>query len=76
MPGDASVEELKAALNEVETNLANVRRTAEDIRSGIGEVEDSADRAQLIQSAAEQDGLAEGLEIRRQDLLSRIAKAQ
>ena len=76
MPGDTSVEQLKAELKEVETDLASLRRTAEEIRSGIAEADDPADRGQLIQSAAEQDGLAETMEIRRQDLLSRISAAE
>lgn len=75
MAGDASVEQLRAELKEVENDLANIRRTAAEIRSGVGEADDPADRGQLIQSAAEQDALAENLEVRRRDLLSRIAEA-
>lgn len=75
MAGDASVEQLRAELEEVETDLANIRSTAADIRSGIGEADDPADRGQLIQAAAEQDGLAEGLEQRRRDLIQRISQA-
>jgi hypothetical protein len=75
MAGDASVEQLKAELKEVETDLANIRSTAADIRSGIGEADDPADRGQLIQSAAEQDALAEGMEQRRRDLIRRISEA-
>ncbi|MGI9008219.1 MAG: hypothetical protein ACR2FU_18840 [Streptosporangiaceae bacterium] len=76
MPGDTSVDQLKAELKEVETDLADLRRTAADVRSGVGEADDPADRGQLIQAADEQDGLAERMEIRRQDLLTRIAEAQ
>ena len=75
MPGDASVEQLKAELREVETDLASLRRSAEEIRAGVGEADDPADRGQLIQSAAEQDALAEAMETRRRDLLSRISEA-
>ncbi|HEX9064151.1 MAG TPA: hypothetical protein VF843_03535 [Streptosporangiaceae bacterium] len=75
MPGDASVEQLKAELKEVETDLASLRRSAEDIRSGIADADDPSDRGQLIQSAAEQDALAEAMETRRRDLLDRIAAA-
>jgi hypothetical protein len=49
-----------------------LRRTAADIRSGIGEAEDPADRGSLIQSADEQDALAEQLAARRDDLLRRL----
>ena len=75
MPGDASVEQLKAELKEVETDLASLRRSAEEIRADVGEADDPADRGQLIQSAAEQDALAEAMENRRRDLLSRISDA-
>ncbi len=75
MPGDTSVEQLRAELKEVETDLASLRRTAEEIRSGVAEADDPSDRGQLIQSAAEQDALAEAMEIRRQDLLTRISAA-
>ncbi len=75
MPGDASVEQVRAELKEVETDLANLRSTAADIRSGVAEADDPADRGQLIQAAAEQDALAEQLELRRQDLIRRIADA-
>lgn len=76
MPGDTSVEQLRAELKEVETDLANLRRTAEEIRSGVAEADDPSDRGQLIQSAAEQDALAEAMETRRRDLLDRISAAQ
>jgi type II secretory pathway component PulM len=75
MAGDASAAQLKAELKEVESDLANIRKTAEEIRSGVGEADDPADRGQLIQSAAEQDALAEGMEQRRRDLLRRISEA-
>ena len=76
MPGDTSVEQLRGELKEVETDLASLRRTAEEIRSGVAEADDPADRGQLIQSAAEQDALAEAMEIRRRDLLARISDAE
>jgi len=74
MTGDVSADRLRAELQEVETNLANVRRTAADIRSGIGEAEDPADRGSLIQAADEQDSLADQLAARREDLLRRLAE--
>jgi len=74
MTGDVSADRLRAELQEVETNLANVRRTAADIRSGIGEAEDPADRGSLIQAADEQDSLADQLAARREALLRRLAE--
>jgi uncharacterized membrane protein len=70
-----SVDQLRAELNEIERDLENVRRTATDIRSGIGEAEDPVDRGALIQAADEQDNLADQLVVRREDLLRRIADA-
>ena len=75
MTGDVSADRLRAELNEVENDLANLRRTAADIRSGVGEADDPADRGSLIQAADEQDSLAEQLIVRRDDLLRRIAEA-
>ena len=73
MSEDVSADQLKAELAEVENNLANVRRTAADIRAGVGEAEDPVDRGVLIQSADEQDSLADQLAARRDDLLRRMA---
>ena len=73
MTGDVSADRLRAELQEVENDLANVRRTAADIRSGVGEAEDPADRGSLIQAADEQDGLADQLAARRDVLLRRLA---
>ncbi len=75
MNADASADALQAELREVENDLENVRRTAADIRSGVGEAEDPSDRGALIQAADEQDNLADQLVIRREDLLRRIAQA-
>ena len=72
MTGDASADRLRAELMEVENDLANVRRIAADIRSGVGEAEDPADRGSLIQAADEQDALAEQLAARRDNLLRRL----
>lgn len=74
MSGEASAAKLRAELDEVEKDLAAVRRTAADIRAGVGEAEDPADRGALIQSADEQDNLADQLVIRREDLLRRLAE--
>ncbi len=73
MTGDVSADRLRAELKEVESDLANVRRTAADIRSGVGEAEDPADRGSLIQAADEQDSLADQLAARREDLLRKLA---
>ena len=73
MTGDVSADRLRAELEEVETTLVSVRRTAADIRSSIGEAEDPADRGSLIQAADEQDSLADQLAARREDLLRRLA---
>ena len=75
MTGHVSVDQLRAQLKQVETDLANVRRVAAEIRSGVGEAEDPADRGSLIQAADEQDSLADTLAARRDDLLRRIAEA-
>jgi hypothetical protein len=75
MTGDVSADGLRAELREVENDLADLRRTAADIRSGVGEADDPADRGSLIQAADEQDSLAEQLTARRDDLLRRIAEA-
>lgn len=75
MTGDVSADRLRAELREVESDLANLRRTAADIRSGVGEADDPADRGSLIQAADEQDVMADQLTARRDDLLRRIAEA-
>jgi hypothetical protein len=75
MTGHVSVDQLRAQLKQVETDLANIRRAAADIRSSVGEAEDPADRGSLIQAADEQDSLADTLAARRDDLMRRIAQA-
>jgi prefoldin subunit 5 len=64
----ASASELKAQLDEVDRDLENLRRTAADVRSNVGDEEDPEDRGALIQQADELDGQAEDLEARRADL--------
>jgi hypothetical protein len=75
MTEDVSVDQLRTQLQRVETDLANVRRAAADIRSSVGEAEDPADRGSLIQAADEQDSLADTLAARRDDLQRRLAEA-
>jgi len=70
-----SANALRAELAQVEQDLEAARRTAADIRSGVGEAEDPSDRGALIQSADEQDNLADQLVIRRENLLRRIAQS-
>jgi hypothetical protein len=73
MTGPGAADDLRAQLTQVETDLERVRRTAAEIRSGVGEAEDPADRGSLIQAADEQDALAETLAARREELLRRLA---
>jgi hypothetical protein len=75
MTEDVSADQLRTQLQQVETDLANVRRAAADIRSSVGEAEDPADRGSLIQAADEQDSLADTLAARRDDLERRLAEA-
>lgn len=76
MDGDASTEQLRAELRQVERDVESARKTAADIRSGVGEAEDPADRGALIQAADEQDNLADQMVLRQEDLLRRIAEAE
>jgi hypothetical protein len=75
MTGPVSADQLRAQLKQVEADLERVRRSAAEIRSGVGEAEDPTDRGSLIQAADEQDALAEALAARRDDLLRRLAEA-
>jgi hypothetical protein len=74
MDGENSATDLRAELRQVETDLANVRKTAAEIRAGVGEADDPADRGALIQAADEQDSLADQLAARHDDLVRRLAK--
>jgi hypothetical protein len=76
MTGDVPSDRLRAELEEVESTLANLRRTVADIRASIGDAEDPADRGSLIQQADEQDSVADQLAVRRDDLLRRLAEAR
>ena len=76
MTGDVPSDRLRAELEEVESTLANLRRTVADIRASIGDAEDPADRGSLIQQADEQDSVADQLAVRRDDLLRRLAQAR
>lgn len=74
MDQENSAGDLRAALRQVEQDLENVRRTAAEIRAGVGEADDPADRGALIQAADEQDALAEQLAARREDLQRRVER--
>ena len=69
---DEQTSRLRAELAEVEKDLASVRETAAQLRENVPESEDPADRGALIQSADEQDAIAEQLVARRDDLLQRL----
>jgi phosphoenolpyruvate synthase/pyruvate phosphate dikinase len=73
MTENATADELRDQLSEVEFDIANLRKTAAQIRDGVGEAEDPADRGALIHEADEQDNLADQLSLRREDLLRRLA---
>ncbi|MDA8324112.1 MAG: hypothetical protein M0030_30465 [Actinomycetota bacterium] len=75
-PQDEAVAALRAELADVDREIARLRRSAEQIRSGIGEAEDPADRGALIQAADEQDNLGDELVVRREGLRRRIAEAE
>jgi hypothetical protein len=68
----ASASELKAQLDEVDRDLENLRRTAADVRSDVGEEDDPADRGALIQQADELDGQVDDLLARRADLVRQL----
>jgi hypothetical protein len=76
MTGHVPADQLRAELDEVEATLANVRRSAADIRASVGDAEDPSDRGSLIQSADEQDNLADQLAARRDDLQRRLGEAE
>ena len=68
----ASASELKAQLDEVDRDLANLRRTAAEVRSNVGDEDDPEDRGALIQQADELDGQVEDLEARRENLVRQL----
>lgn len=75
MDKESSATDLRAELRQLEADLANVRETAAEIRAGVGEADDPADRGALIQAADEQDNVADQLAARRDDLMRRLAEA-
>jgi hypothetical protein len=76
MPTDMSQDELTMALQEVEGDLADLRRNATELRRRIGEGEpgDDADRASALTAVEEQEDFIEQLEARQADLQRRIGQ--
>ena len=76
MSDETARADLRAELQEVEADLAGLRRTARELREQIGEDEagDYEDRASAIQAADEQDVLIGQLEDRRTTLLRRLGQ--
>ncbi len=73
---DEQTSRLRAELAEVEKDLVAVRKMAAQLRENVPEAEDPADRGALIQSADEQDEIADQLLARRDDLRQRVAQAE
>jgi hypothetical protein len=68
----ASASEVKAQLQEVDRDLADLRRTAAEVRSNVGEEDDPEDRGALIQQADDLDGQVEELLARRENLVRQL----
>jgi hypothetical protein len=66
--------ELRSRLQEVESGLAGLRRTAAQLRESVSEQGDAADKAAALTAAAEQESLIDQLEARRLDLLRRLGE--
>jgi hypothetical protein len=67
-----SASELRGQIEEVDRDVENLRRTATDVRSDVGEEDDPADRGALIQQADELDGQVQDLLARRADLVRQL----
>jgi hypothetical protein len=69
-------ESVQDELREVEAELADLRRTARELREQVGEDEpgDFADKSAAIEAADEQDELIAQLEDRRSELLRRLGR--
>jgi hypothetical protein len=78
MAGDDARDAVRAELRSVEEQLAELRRTAAQIRREIGEREDGAvdpeDLAATLTSVQEQEALVGALETRRESLLRRLGE--
>ncbi|HET9898434.1 MAG TPA: hypothetical protein VFQ44_26185 [Streptosporangiaceae bacterium] len=74
MDTGASASELRAALNEVERDLENLRASAARMRADVGDADDPTDRGALIQQADELDGLADQLIGKRDRLRKQLGE--
>ncbi|MCW2914522.1 MAG: hypothetical protein JWN52_2590 [Actinomycetia bacterium] len=75
MDADGSKAALEEELRQVEADLAELRRTAVELRSQIGDGPgDAVDRSATITAAEEQEALADQLEARRDELLRRLGR--
>jgi hypothetical protein len=78
MDADSPTAALRERLRVVEEELGQLRGTAADLRRRVGErwddPTDSAERADMITSEAEQEAVIEVLENRREDLLRRLGE--
>ncbi|MCW2536965.1 MAG: hypothetical protein JWQ26_2664 [Modestobacter sp.] len=78
MDADSPTAALCERLRVVEEELGQLRGTAADLRRRVGErwddPTDSAERADMITSEAEQEAVIEVLENRREDLLRRLGE--
>jgi hypothetical protein len=62
----------QSQLAEVERDIENLRRTAANVRAGVGDEDDPEDRGALIEQADELDLQVEDLVARRDELKSRL----
>ena len=71
--------EIRDELRELDNDLARLRETARSLREQVGDSAegptDAAEHAELIESAEEQEFLAEQLETRREELLAELRGA-
>jgi chromosome segregation ATPase len=79
MDGEDRKSALRQELEDVEADVAQLRDTAERLRTQIGdrssEPTDASERAALITAAEEQEALVETLEVRR-DKLRKLVEEQ
>jgi hypothetical protein len=74
MDADDSRAALERELRQVEADVAELRRTAAELREQVGEIgpTDAVERSALITQAEEQEALAVELEARRDELRQRL----
>jgi hypothetical protein len=70
--------EIREELQLIDEDLASLRQTAASLRERIGEradePTDEAERAAMIESAEEQQGLIDQIEARRERLLAELSR--